>query len=159
VRLIYRELGITTLDGLREAAETHRLQHLRGLSDRTEQLVLSGIEAVRERARDRRILLHQAKTLVDEISSALVDVLGVQRIVPAGSYRRRKETIGDLDLLAESDEGTAVVDRFATLPSVEAVINRGSHKAAVKLGGRGPQVDLMLMPPGQAGTHLIHFTG
>jgi len=159
VRLIYRELGITTLDGLREAAETHRLQHLRGLSDRTEQLVLSGIEAVRERARDRRILLHQAKTLVDEISSALVDVLGVQRIVPAGSYRRRKETIGDLDLLAESDEGTAAVDRFATLPSVEAVINRGSHKAAVKLGGRGPQVDLMLMPPGQAGTHLIHFTG
>jgi DNA polymerase (family X) len=159
VRLIYRELGITTLDGLREAAETHRLRDLRGLSDRTEQLVLSGIEAVKEREADRRILLHQAKALIDEISGALVDVLGVRRIVPAGSYRRRKETIGDLDLLAESDEGSAVVDRFATLPSVEAVINRGSHKAAVKLGGRGPQVDLMLMPPGQAGTHLIHFTG
>ncbi|HEX8026155.1 MAG TPA: helix-hairpin-helix domain-containing protein, partial [Candidatus Limnocylindrales bacterium] len=99
VRLIYRELGITTLEGLREAAESHRLRDLRGLSDRTEQLVLSGIEAVKEREADRRILLNQAKALVDEISSALVDVLGVRRIVPAGSFRRRKETIGDLDLL------------------------------------------------------------
>jgi len=159
VRLIYRELGITTLDGLRDAAESHRLRDLRGLSDRTEQLVLSGIEAVKERERDHRILLNQAKALIDEIAGTLEGVLGVRRIVPAGSYRRRKETIGDLDLLAESDEGSAVVDRFAGLPSVEAVINRGSHKAAVKLGGRGPQVDLMLMPPDAAGTHLIHFTG
>jgi len=159
VRLIYRELGITTLDGLREAAEAHRLRDLRGLSDRTEQLVLSGIEAVKERDRDRRILLNQAKALIDEISGSLLDVLGVRRIVPAGSFRRRKETIGDLDLLAESDEGSQVVDRFAKLPSVEVVLNRGSHKAAVKLGGRGPQVDLMLMPPDQAGTYLIHFTG
>jgi DNA polymerase (family 10) len=159
VRLIYNELGITTLDGLREAAESQRLRDLRGLSERTEQLVLSGIEAVREREADRRLLLHQAKALIDELSTALLDVLGVHRIVPAGSYRRRKETIGDLDLLAESDEGPTVVERFTTLPSIEAVINRGSHKAAVKLGGRGPQVDLMLMPPEQAGTYLIHFTG
>jgi len=159
VRLIYRELGITTLDGLREAAESHRLRDLKGLSQRTEQLVLSGIEAVKEREADRRILLHQAKALIDEIAGTLEGVLGVRRIVPAGSYRRRKETIGDLDLIAESDEGSAVVERFAGLPSVEAVIIRGSHKAAVKLGGRGPQVDLMLMPPEAAGTHLIHFTG
>jgi len=158
VRLIYRELGITTLDGLREAAVSHRLRDLRGLSDRTEQLVLSGIEAVRARERDRRILLNQAKVLVDDIAGSLEGALGV-RITPAGSYRRRKETIGDLDLLAESAEGTGVVDRFATLPSVEVVLNRGAHKAAVKLGGRGPQVDLMLMPPGEAGTYLIHFTG
>jgi DNA polymerase (family 10) len=159
VRLIYRELGITTLDGLREAAESHRLRDLRGLSERTEQLVLSGIEAVKERESDRRLLLHQAKALIDEISASLLDVLGVRRIVPAGSYRRRKETIGDLDLLAESDDAAGVVETFTNLPSVDLVINRGSHKAAVKLGGRGPQVDLMLMPPDQAGTYLIHFTG
>jgi DNA polymerase (family X) len=159
VRLIYRELGITTLDGLRGAAESHRLRDLRGLSDRTEQLVLSGIEAVKERENDRRLLLHQAKALIDEISTSLLDVLGVRRIVPAGSFRRRKETIGDLDLLAESDDAARVVETFTSLPSVDLVINRGSHKAAVKLGGRGPQVDLMLMPPDQAGTYLIHFTG
>ena len=86
-------------------------------------------------------------------------MLGVGRIVPAGSYRRRRETIGDLDLLAETDEPERVVETFVDLPNVESVIGRGGHKAAVRLGGRGPQVDLMLMRPEQAGTYLIHFTG
>jgi len=79
--------------------------------------------------------------------------------VAAGSYRRRRETIGDLDLLAETPQPERVVERFVGLPSVEAVLGRGPHKAAVRLGGRGPQIDLMLMPPGAAGTYLIHFTG
>jgi DNA polymerase (family 10) len=157
VRQVYSELGISTLEDLRVAAESHRLRDLRGLSDKTEQLILAGIAGLEHR--EGRLLLHQARDLVDELSSQLLDVLGVRRIVPAGSYRRRKETIGDLDLLAESDEATRVVETFTTLPSVDAVINRGSHKAAVTLGGRGPQVDLMLMPAEDAGTYLIHFTG
>jgi len=157
VRQIYTELGISTLAELRTAAESHRLRDLRGLSDKTEQLILAGIAGLEHR--EGRLLLHQARALVDELSAQLLDVLGVRRIVPAGSYRRRKETIGDLDLLAESDEATRVVETFTTLPSVDAVINRGSHKAAVTLGGRGPQVDLMLMPPDAAGSYLIHFTG
>ena len=86
-------------------------------------------------------------------------MLDVERIVPAGSFRRRKETIGDLDLLAETDAPKRVIETFVGLPSVEAVLNRGGHKAAVRLGGRGPQVDLMVMRPGEAGTYLIHFTG
>ena len=105
------------------------------------------------------MLLHRAKAIVDELSSSLGPSLGVHAIAPAGSYRRRRETIGDLDLLAETDDPERVVETFATLPSVETVIGRGSHKAAVRLGGRGPQVDLMVMRPEQAGTHLIHFTG
>ena len=79
--------------------------------------------------------------------------------MPAGSFRRRKESIGDLDLLAETEQPGQVVETFVNLPSVEAVIGRGSHKAAVRLGGRGPQVDLMLMRPNERGTYLIHFTG
>ena len=157
VRSLYTELGIKTLDELRAAAEGGRLQTLRGLSRRTEEQVLKAIENVEKS--DRRLLLHRAKALIDEISGTLLDVLGVGRIVPAGSFRRRRETIGDLDLLAEARDGEAVVERFATLPSVEAVIGRGPYKAAVKLGGRGPNVDLMVMPPGEAGTYLIHFTG
>ena len=109
--------------------------------------------------RDRRMLLHHAKALVDELVASLAPVLGVGRIVPAGSYRRRRETIGDLDLLAETDEPERVVETFVNLPNVEARDRAGGHKAAVRLGGRGPQVDLMLMRPEQAGTHLIHFTG
>ncbi len=157
VRLIYTELGVRTLDELKAAAESRRLRSLKGLSERTEQAVLEGIDKLEKR--DRRLLLNQAKALIDEISGPLLDVLGVDRIVPAGSFRRRKESIGDLDLLAETSDAKGVVETFVKLPSVEAVIGRGSHKAAVRLGGRGPQVDLMVMPAAGAGTHLIHFTG
>jgi DNA polymerase (family 10) len=157
VRAVYTELGVKTLDELKEAASSGRLRTLRGLSQRTEEQVVKAIEGL-ERS-DRRLLLHEAKALIDELSASLLDVLGVGRIVSAGSYRRRRETIGDLDLLAETTEPKRVVETFVTLPSVEAVIGQGRAKAAVKLGGRGPNVDLMLMPPGEAGTYLIHFTG
>ncbi|MEO5703588.1 MAG: DNA polymerase/3'-5' exonuclease PolX [Candidatus Limnocylindrales bacterium] len=157
VRLIYNELGVKNVDELKAAAESRRIRTLRGLSERTEQLILEGIAKLDKR--DRRMLLNRAKALVDELTASLVPILGVGRIVPAGSYRRRRETIGDLDLLAETDDPERVVETFAALPSVETVIGRGAHKAAVRLGGRGPQVDLMVMRPEQAGTHMIHFTG
>ena len=157
VRQLWTTLGIADLASLRLAAETGRLRGLRGLSARTEALILEGISGLESRS--RRLLLHQARAIIEELSAALLDVLGVRRIVPAGSYRRRRETIGDLDLLAESDEPALVVERFTSLPSVASIINQGPAKAAVALGGRGPQVDLMLMPPGGAGTYLVHFTG
>ncbi len=157
VHLIYNELGVKTVDELQAAAEQRRIRTLRGLSDKTEQLILDGIAKLEKR--DRRMLLSQAKAIIDELSGPLAQALGVGRIVPAGSYRRRRESIGDLDLLAETDEPEKMVETFVKLPSVEAVIGKGAQKAAVRLGGRGPQVDLMLMRPEQAGTHLIHFTG
>ena len=157
VRQLYRELGVKTVDELRVAAEAHRIRDLKGLSERTEFLILDGIAKLERR--EGRLLLNQAKVLVDEISDGLLGVLDVERIIPAGSYRRRKETIGDLDLLAETDQPDEVVAAFCTLPSVEAVLGRGLHKATVRIGGRGPQVDLMVMRPGQGGTYLIHFTG
>src|SRR6185503_2424463 len=157
VRQLYRELGVKTVDELRVAAETHRVRDLKGLSEKTEFLILDGIAKLERR--EGRLLLNQAKVLVDDISQGLLGVLDIERIMPAGSYRRRKETIGDLDLLAETDAPDQVVDAFCRLPNIEAVLGRGLHKAAVRLGGRGPQVDLMVMRPGQAGTYLIHFTG
>ena len=157
VRQLYRELGVKTVDELRVAAETHRIRDLKGLSERTEQLILEGI--ARLERREGRLLLNQARVLVAEIGEGLLGVLDVERIIAAGSYRRRKESVGDLDLLAETDTPDEVVDAFCRLPSVEAVLGRGLHKAAVRIGGRGPQVDLMVMRPGQGGTYLIHFTG
>lgn len=157
VRAVYTELGVKTLDELRAAAEAGRLRSLRGLSQRTEEQVIKAIDGLEQA--DHRLLLHQARAIVDELSSALLDVLDVGRIVPAGSYRRRRETVGDIDLLAETEAPGRVVETFVGLPSVERVLGQGSHKAAVKLGGRGPQVDLMVMRPGEAGTYLIHFTG
>jgi DNA polymerase (family 10) len=156
VRTLYGELGIETMDDLRQAAEAGTLRSVKGLSAKTEQLVLEGIE--RLETRPQRMLLYQARDRIDGIIAALADTPGVHSIEPAGSYRRRKETIGDLDLLAETDDGPGLITRFTTLGVVDHVVNQGSYKAAVGLL-RGPQVDLMVMPPGEAGTYRIHFTG
>ena len=156
VRQVYGELGIETMEDLRQAAEAGTLQTLKGLSAKTEALILEGID--RLETQPQRLLLHRAAELVDGIIEAIADTPGVTEIEPAGSFRRRKETIGDLDLLAETTDGPGLIKRFTTLGVVDHVVNQGGYKAAVGLL-RGPQVDLMVMPPGEAGTYRIHFTG
>jgi DNA polymerase (family 10) len=156
VRQLWTTLGIGDLDALRVAAQTGRLRGLRGLSARTEELILEGIAGLA--SRDRRLLLDRAREAVEMVLAGLAGVTGVARIVPAGSYRRRRETIGDLDLLAEVDDAGPLIERFTTLPAVASVVNRGTEKAAIRLAN-GPQVDLMRMAPGAAGTYLVHFTG
>jgi DNA polymerase (family 10) len=156
VRQIYEELGIETLEDLRLAAEAGTLSGLKGLSAKTEKLILDGIAAME--SRPQRLLIHRAAELVDGLVAAFEGLPGVHRIVPAGSFRRRRETIGDIDLLAETDDPGALIERFVSFGAVDTVINRGGYKAAVRLL-RGPQVDLMVMPHGEAGTYLVHFTG
>ncbi len=156
VRQIYTELGIQTMDDLRQAAEAGTLQTLRGLSAKTEQLILEGI--ARLESAPKRMLLHRAEALLLGLMEALSDTPGVRSIEPAGSFRRRQESIGDLDLLAETDDGPALIERFTTLGVVDHIVNKGGYKAAVRLL-RGPQADLMVVPPGAAGTYRIHFTG
>jgi DNA polymerase (family 10) len=156
VRLVYEELRIETLEDLRQAAEAGTLKSLRGVSAKTEQMILEGIAALD--SRPKRLLLNQAEARIDGLIAALAGTPGLHRIEAAGSFRRKQETIGDLDLLAETSDPAALIARFTELGVVDKVIQRGGHKAAVTLL-RGPQVDLMIMPPGEAGTYLIHFTG
>jgi len=156
VRLLYENLGIENLEDLRHAAEAGRLRTVRGLSEKTEASILTGIAALE--ARPRRLLLGSAEEMVGSVIDELRALPGVTRLEPAGSFRRRRETIGDLDVLAETSDARLLIGRFAELGRVDRVLNRGGHKAAVKLM-RGPQIDLMVMPPGEAGTYLIHFTG
>ena len=156
VRQLNAELGIETVDDLRQAAEEGRLRGVRGMSARTETLVLEGIARLDDRF--DRMLLGTAQTLIEGLIDVLAPTAGVHSIEPAGSFRRRRESIGDLDLLAETDQPAALIDALASFGLVNSVINRGGYKAAVRLM-RGPQVDLMVMPPGEAGTYRIHFTG
>ena len=156
VRQLNTDLGIGSVDDLRRAAESGRLRGLRGMSARTEALVLEGIAKLDEGF--DRMLLDRAEELVESLIGVLTGTTGVASIEPAGSFRRRRESIGDLDLLAETDEPSALMDAFTGFGLVDSVVNRGGHKAAVRLQ-RGPQVDLMVMPPGEAGTYRIHFTG
>jgi DNA polymerase (family 10) len=157
VRQLHEDLGIATMEQLREAAENGRIRTLRGLSERTEQLILEGIQRLAAQPL-RRLYLHQAEEHIAALIEILGAVPGVSSIEPAGSYRRRKETIGDLDLLAETTDPAALMARFLGLGTVDHVVARGGHKSAICLM-RGPQVDLMVMPPGAAGAYRIHFTG
>ena len=156
VRQVWESLGIATLEDLRAAAETGRLKGLKGISAATEQRILEGITQLE--SRPRRLLLDQAQRLSDDLASQLAVVPGVVRVVQAGSLRRRRETVGDLDLLVETDDPDTVIDRFINLGVADRVLGAGHAKAAITLL-RGPQVDLMVMPPGEAGTYLVHFTG
>jgi DNA polymerase (family 10) len=102
--------------------------------------------------------LHRAEATILGLIEALTDTPGVTSIESAGSFRRKKESIGDLDLLAETDDGPGLIERFVSLGLTDQVLNRGGYKAAIRML-RGPQIDLMVMPPGAAGTYRIHFTG
>ncbi|MBA2299142.1 MAG: hypothetical protein H0W22_00015, partial [Chloroflexi bacterium] len=143
-------------EDLRRAAEAGTLQTLRGLSAKTEQLILEGI--ARLESAPQRMLLHRAEAAINGLIAALTETPGLHSIEPAGSFRRRRESIGDLDLLAETEDGPGLIERFTSLGVVDHVVNKGGYKAAVRLL-RGPQADLMVMPPGTAGTYRIHFTG
>ncbi len=156
VRQLWATLGIADLEALRSAAESGRLRGLRGMSARTEATILEGIAGLR--SKDHRLLLHEARDAVRRVTEALETVEGVVRVVAAGSWRRRRETIGDLDILVETVDAGPAIRRFTTLPDIEAVLNQGSEKATIRQVG-GPQVDLMRTAPGAAGTYLIHFTG
>ena len=102
--------------------------------------------------------LDRAEELLTAVIDALAATPGVTSIEPAGSFRRRRESIGDLDLLAATNDPAGLMAAFTALPMVDAVINKGVAKSAVRLI-RGPQVDLMAMAPEAAGTYRIHFTG
>ncbi len=156
VRLLHESLGIDSLDALRVAAESGGLRSVKGLSARTEQNILEGIARLEHRS--SRLLIHDADALIADLIGRLERVRGVRRIERAGSLRRRRPTIGDLDLLAAVDDPGEVIAALDGLPEVEKVLSAGTDKSSIVLRG-GPQVDLMVCPPEAWGTHLLHFTG
>jgi len=156
VKLLFDELGIDSVEALRAAATDGRLRGLRGVSARTEQNILAGI--ARLDSRSRRMLLHEADIVVDDLVRRLRDVPGVAHIEAAGSLRRRQSTIGDLDLLAATDQPAALIAALDELPEVERVLSAGTDKSSIVLES-GVQVDLMVCAPAAWGTHLVHFTG
>ncbi len=156
VKLLHGELGIDSVDALRAAAEEGRLRSLKGLSARSEESILEAITRIEQKS--RRLLLHDADELMASLVASLRDVRGVVRIEPAGSLRRRRETIGDLDLLAATEEPAELIRALDALREVRHVVSAGTDKSSIVLAD-GPQVDLMVCPPAAWGTHLVHFTG
>jgi DNA polymerase (family 10) len=157
VKLLHDERGIDSVDALQAAAADGQLRGIKGLSERTEQNILAGIAHMERKI--SRVLLHEADEMIAGLLTHLREVPGVVHIEPAGSLRRRKPTIGDLDLLAATENPAALIATLDGLTDVDRVLAAGVDKSSILLANSGLRVDLMVCPPTAWGSHLVHFTG
>jgi DNA polymerase (family 10) len=155
---IWRELGVTTLDELKLAAEHQRLRALAGLGARSEERILEALaKGIGEEA-ERRGLLGKGLPVVREVVAALRAHTSTVDVSEAGSVRRRKETFRDLDVIATSTDPAALTAHFVGLPWVLEVVAHGDTKATV-VTKQGFRLDLRVVPPECYGDLLQHFTG
>ena len=153
---IYDELGVTTLDELEAAATSGRLRTLPGIKGATEQKILHGIAALHGHA--GRWRLDEADAYVQPLLAHLKASPAVARLEVAGSYRRRKDTVGDVDILVTSSRPRAVVKQFTTYSRVKQVQAEGPTRSSVLLDC-GLQVDLRVIPAVSFGSALHYLTG
>jgi len=154
--ILYNELSVTTLDELRVACESKQVRELKGFGAKTEEAILQGLEIASEA--DRRILWYEADQHALAIFAYLHECRAVEKLEIAGSYRRGKETVGDLDFLAVAGDANRVMDHFAKYDDLADVLLRGQTKMSIRLSG-GLQVDLRVVPAESFGAALQYFTG
>ena len=155
---IWRELGVTTLDGLREAAEQHRVRDLQGLGAKSEERILDALEKGFGPEPERRGLLGVGLPVVREVVEALRSHPAAVDVSGAGSVRRGRETFRDLDVIATATDPAALTAHFVTLPWVLEIAAHGDTKATV-ITKQGLRLDLRVVPPEDYGSLLQHFTG
>ena len=155
-RTIYNELKITSIDALEAAAKEHKLRELPKIQAKTEENILKSISSLRQRT--GRSLIDHARRAANEMIATLRERTGVTQISVAGSVRRYRETIGDIDLLIAADDAAPYMEAFTTAPSVERVLAHGDTKSSV-IVSRGLQIDLRVVPPVSWGAALLYFTG
>ncbi len=156
VRLVYEQLGVSTVEQLQQAAEQGKLRTLPGLGEKSEQKILEGIhQALRFRERmPLGYVLPQATAIVERLRQ----VKEVQQASLAGSLRRMKETVADADILVASSQPEPVMEAFVHLPHVERVLSKGSTKSSV-VTTDGFQVDVRVVAPTSFGAAQHYFTG
>ena len=155
-RLLYDKCKITSVAQLEEQAGAGKLRGLPGIQVKTEQNLLKAIRTIRQG--QGRMGLGQALPLAEELVQALGRVRGVKEVSPAGSVRRGKETVGDIDILATSTSPREVMEAFVALPQVAEVLEKGETKASIR-HREGIQVDLRVVAPAAFGAALVYFTG
>jgi DNA polymerase (family 10) len=156
VRLFYDRLKITSVDELEEMARSHKLHGLPGIKEKTEENILKGIELLRQ-GRERS-LLGTILPLVNEIKERLKKLPEVKQISEAGSVRRGKETIRDIDILVISSDSQKVMEVFTTMPVAGDILAKGPTKSSISTR-QGIQVDLRVVEPDSFGAALCYFTG
>jgi DNA polymerase (family 10) len=156
VGMFYRELGIKTIEQLKEAAEKEQLQGLAGMGPKSEAKILEGIVSLGRRS--GRTPLGDAWPVAQELLAMLKAVPGVVAAEAAGSLRRMRPTVGDLDLLAAAKDPAAVVEAFTGAPNVARVLGKGPIKSSVEYHS-GMRAQLWVHPPERFGTALQYATG
>ncbi len=156
VQLLHQKLGITSTADLKEAAQSGKIKELKGFGPKIEQMILEGLGQLS--AAEKRYKLVTVEPVAESLVRHLKAVPGVPEAIAAGSYRRRRETVGDLDLLATCREAFRVMDAFVTYEDVRKVLARGDTKSMVVLRN-GLQVDLRVVPQESYGAALHYFTG
>ncbi|MEO8654477.1 MAG: DNA polymerase/3'-5' exonuclease PolX [Ramlibacter sp.] len=156
VRALHHELGVQTLPQLLTAAREGRISQVPGFGPKMQQQILEA--ATSRLAQERRFKLGVAVQVADALLAELAQVQGVRQAVAAGSLRRMRETVGDLDLLVTTQRGSPVMDRFAGSPDVVQVLSKGPTRASVVLRN-GLQVDLRSVQPASFGSAWLYFTG
>ena len=156
VRTLHLELGVETLEDLRKAAENKEIRALSGFGKKTEEKILR--EAEKEDHKEKRFKLVAVEEQAASLEAYLKNVKGVKDIIIAGSYRRKRETVGDLDILATCTRGCKIMDHFVEYEDVNHVIAKGKTRSSVLLRS-GLQVDLRVVPQDSYGAALHYFTG
>ncbi len=156
VQRLYKELGIRNLKELEKAAKEGKIATLPGFGKKSEEKILKGIEFAK--GSGQRFVLGSLMTRIREIEAALSSVPGAEKVVVAGSARRRKETVGDIDILAASSNPKAIMEKFVSMPGVMSVIAHGETKSSIKIRP-GINVDLRVVPKESYGAALNYFTG
>jgi DNA polymerase (family 10) len=155
-QLFYEKKGIDSIARLEAAARAGELRGLPGIKAKTEENILRGIEMLKRAS--GRMPLGLALPLAQEITARLRQVKGVTRIECAGSVRRMKETVGDIDILAVSAAPGKVMDAFVALPVVREILSKGETKSSV-MTRQGIQVDVLVVDPKDFGAAWLYFTG
>lgn len=153
---LHKELGIQSLEELKTACEAGRVRVLKGFGEKTERTILAGIGAAA--AAGMRILWAEADEIARDVALHMRGTPGIRELEFGGSYRRGRDTVGDLDLLVVADDPGAIMDRFGAYPRVKEVIARGDTKMSVRLD-TGLQLDLRTVPEASFGAALQYFTG
>jgi DNA polymerase (family 10) len=157
IALIFDHYRISTIDELERLCQEQKLRVLPRMGAKLEEKVLRSIAQYRQRS--GRYLLSYAEGMAAELIGALRQVEGVSQVTPAGSLRRGRETVGDLDLLVTGPDAIAALDVFVKYPRVGEVLARGENKASARVGHEGLQVDVRTLPPDTFGAAMQYFTG
>ena len=157
IALLFEHFRVTTMDDLERLCREHKLRELPRLGAKLEEKVLRSIEQYR--LRTGRFLLSFGENIATELTQHLAELDGITSITPAGSLRRGKETIGDLDVLVTGPGAPAALERAAAFPRVHEVLGRGANKTSLKIGVEGLQVDIRALSDQSRGAAMQYFTG